>query len=473
MSKVRLLAFLLFCVSMFFVGCGGDGTEPIGPGETGTTPQDTLPPSGDVPPNDLPPGGGQIGDTLQPDPNQTIPDADGRFLLTTNVEGQGTVARNPSSASYMPGTEVQLTATPAAGWNFSNWNVSGGTLGTQNPVTVTVNSNMVVVARFVEASQPDTNQQTDPGQDTLGQGTDTVGITPPDTVVTTDPGVAIPPVISRLENITRPCPPGVMPRDVAGTNRAWGSRYWDCCKPHCSWPENADSLARNCDVNNVEMPCYRMVGNEYWQGQEGTRSGCDANGEAYTCYSHAPFAVCENLSFGFAAVPAAGDVCGRCYKLQFDGGFQHGTPNDSHEAIRGKIMIVMASNIGHDVAGGQFDIMIPGGGLGAFAGGCAVQWGVDPADETLVGRRFGGFGSTCEDRLATTMGWGNFTGADVKECVRGMCDNLFGDDPAKRDLWEGCIWYVDWKHAANNPTFIYEEVECPQILRDLYRTSFH
>ena len=58
------------------------------------------------------------------------------------------------------------------------------------------------------------------------------------------------------------------------------------------------------------------------------------------------------------------DACGKCFQLQFDGGFRHGEPKAAHAMMKGKTMIVMASNIGHDVGGGQFDIMIPGGGLG-------------------------------------------------------------------------------------------------------------
>ena len=34
----------------------------------------------------------------------------------------------------------------------------------------------------------------------------------------------------------------------------------------------------------------------------------------------------------------------------------------------GKHLIVMSNNVGYDVAGGQFDVMIPGGGFGIFDG---------------------------------------------------------------------------------------------------------
>lgn len=136
--------------------------------------------------------------------------------------------------------------------------------------------------------------------------------------------------------------------------------------------------------------------------------------------------------------------------------------------MKGKTMIVMASNIGHDVGGGQFDIMIPGGGLGAFRNGCARQWKVDVNNEALVGKGSGGLTSYCQEK----KGW-DADPEDIKDCVRSMCDNLFGKDPSLHDLWEGCIWYVDWMHAVDNPTFTYREVQCPQELIDLYYSSHH
>ncbi|MGD9201523.1 MAG: hypothetical protein PVI26_08180 [Chitinispirillia bacterium] len=54
-----------------------------------------------------------------------------------------------------------------------------------------------------------------------------------------------------------------------------------------------------------------------------------------------------------------------------------------------------------------------------------------------------------------------------------MCDNLFGNKPELKDLWEGCIWYVEWMHAVDNPTFKYKEVECPADLIELYYSSHH
>jgi hypothetical protein len=272
---------------------------------------------------------------------------------------------------------------------------------------------------------------------------------------------------SRLANITKKCN-SLKPTALSGGQKGWGSRYWDCCKPHCSWPEKTKHFAANCNKDGIEIPCYKTITNGTWTGTQGTKSGCDADGEAYMCYSHVPFALCDELSLGFAAVPANNDICGKCYQIDFDGGFHNGEAKPAHLLMKGKTMIVMASNIGGDVSGGQFDMMIPGGGLGAFKSGCQKQWGIDVNNESLVGKTYGGFTSKCQEKL----GWDADPEA-TKECVRSMCDNLFGKNPKLRDLYDGCIWYVDWMHAVDNPTFTYKEVQCPQRLIDLYYSAFH
>ncbi len=68
------------------------------------------------------------------------------FTLTTNVSGSGSVSRNPNAASYAAGTVVTLTATPAAGFQFSGW--SGDLSGSANPTTITMSANRTVTATF-------------------------------------------------------------------------------------------------------------------------------------------------------------------------------------------------------------------------------------------------------------------------------------------------------------------------------------
>ena len=70
------------------------------------------------------------------------------YTVSTSVNptGGGTVSLSPSQASYPSGTSVQVTATPAAGYVFSNF--SGDLTGTTNPVTLSVTKNESITANF-------------------------------------------------------------------------------------------------------------------------------------------------------------------------------------------------------------------------------------------------------------------------------------------------------------------------------------
>lgn len=121
-------------------------------------------------------------------------------------------------------------------------------------------------------------------------------------------------------------------------------------------------------------------------------------------------------------------------------------------------MIVQATNIGYDVAGGQLDVLIPGGGVGAF-NACSSQWGV--SDDEL-GAQYGGFLSACKDQLGY-----NASKESYKSCVAQRCDSVFGQR-GLTELYEGCMWFVNWYEAADNPSLKYYEVACPD---DLVTTS--
>ena len=75
----------------------------------------------------------------------------GPFTLTTSVSGSGSVSRNPNAATYAAGTVVTLTATPAAGFQFSGW--SGDLSGSANPATITMDANRTVTATFSPVNQ--------------------------------------------------------------------------------------------------------------------------------------------------------------------------------------------------------------------------------------------------------------------------------------------------------------------------------
>jgi len=71
------------------------------------------------------------------------------YTLTTNAVN-GSVS--PSGGTFDEGTIVTLTATPDAGYAFSNW--SGSVSGTANPVNITMNGNKSVTANFTEVQVP-------------------------------------------------------------------------------------------------------------------------------------------------------------------------------------------------------------------------------------------------------------------------------------------------------------------------------
>jgi hypothetical protein len=102
-------------------------------------------------------------------------------------------------------------------------------------------------------------------------------------------------------------------------------------------------------------------------------------------------------------------------------------------------MIVKVTNTGGDVAGNQFDLMVPGGGVGLFDA-CSKQWGTKD-----LGSQYGGFLTSCP---------GSYE--EKKKCVREKCSVI----PAG-DARNGCLWYVDWFQGADNPNFRYEPIACP------------
>ena len=219
----------------------------------------------------------------------------------------------------------------------------------------------------------------------------------------------------------------------------WATRYWDCCMPHCAWPENAGgNPTKTCDAK----------GKNFVQGGQNI---CANGGQNTTCTSQIPFAVTKNIAYAFAAVPASdGGKCGKCFALEFTGEGKYET-KANHQALRGKTLIVMASNIGGDVQGGQFDVMIPGGGKGAFDGCSQMGWGSQ-------GEQYGGLLSDCEKEV----GYDGDLLTKRKECLSRKCNEVFKNDEQAK---EGCMFLATWMEAAGNPNHNFKEVECPQALK--------
>ncbi|KAI9729268.1 MAG: hypothetical protein M1834_006938 [Cirrosporium novae-zelandiae] len=190
------------------------------------------------------------------------------------------------------------------------------------------------------------------------------------------------------------------------------TRYWDCCKPSCAWNDKADvsSPVSVCDIDD----------NVLSDGADAT-SGCDS-GTAYMCSDQSPWAVNSTMAYGFAAVSISGGSesswCCACYELTF-----------TSTAIAGKKMIVQATNTGGDLSSNQFDLAIPGGGVGIY-NGCTDEWG------------------------APSSGWGAQYG--------GISSNTCSTFPTA--LQSGCEWRFDWFEGADNPTVDFVQVTCPAAL---------
>lgn len=73
------------------------------------------------------------------------------FVLSTDVSGSGQILANLISGSqedggYLFESEVELTAVPSENWNFIRW--EGDVESTENPITVTMDQNISLVAVF-------------------------------------------------------------------------------------------------------------------------------------------------------------------------------------------------------------------------------------------------------------------------------------------------------------------------------------
>jgi hypothetical protein len=218
------------------------------------------------------------------------------------------------------------------------------------------------------------------------------------------------------------------PPDINGGAQAWASRYWDCCKPACGWSGNvrAGNAMPSCDEQNQEL------------SSRDTKNACESGGSAYMCWDGAPWSAGDRLSYGFVAASGANYQCGRCFHIQFNGTGHNGN-NAGVQSLNGKHMIVQVINNG-GVAQDQFDLLIPGGGVGEF-NACDTQWG-----SSDLGAQYGGFLTGCNGD---------------QSCVRDKCNTVFGDKP---DLLAGCEWFLGWYGGADNPNLTYERIACPAAL---------
>ncbi|HET9929384.1 MAG TPA: hypothetical protein VFQ35_01800 [Polyangiaceae bacterium] len=228
------------------------------------------------------------------------------------------------------------------------------------------------------------------------------------------------------------------PPRIDGGSPGWASRYWDCCKPACGWKGNVPG--GSTPVSSCTAQGQSMGGNY------DARNACESGGSAYMCQDFGPWAVSDTLAYGFAAVSRS-DYCGRCYQLQFTGKSHNATTDAGSASLSNKTMIVQAINNG-GVGSDQFDLLIPGGGVGDFDA-CSSSWGT-----SSLGERYGGFFLACQKQ--------NGFNHDVsKACAKDKCQSVFANKP---DLLRGCLFFTDWFNAPDNPALVFKEVTCPAAI---------
>ena len=98
--------------------------------------------------------------------------------------------------------------------------------------------------------------------------------------------------------------------EVGEAARGVTTRYWDCCKPSCSWSGKAQ-------VSKPVNTCDRQ---DHYFPNDNVPSACNG-GLAFTCSNQGPWAVNDDLAYGFAAAKLAGknerDWCCACYKYVY------------------------------------------------------------------------------------------------------------------------------------------------------------
>jgi hypothetical protein len=207
---------------------------------------------------------------------------------------------------------------------------------------------------------------------------------------------------------------------VSGSGRA--ERYWDCCKPDCSWVEHSPSNQPSaiCDAGNNHLTDFTE------------RSSCGGGG-AYACANQSPWALNDTFSYGYAGVFLIGHAqpawCCACYELTFDSG-----------KLEGKRMIVQAHNSG-------FDLLT----VNRFALAVSIKgrtgWRMY---KLLISRQIPGGNTSYNGACAKQYGVPNSVfGVDGKG-VQSLddCENL------PEVLQPGCRWRFGWFEDESYPTYV-------------------
>jgi len=291
-----------------------------------------------------------------------------------------------------------------------------------------------------------------------------------------------------------------------GVKKGITTRYWDGCRPSCSYIGNIGKpnpwvIGRACSKNGVgeipllylhprsnewgtyykDVPCAKEPDDDWPKSQTykdwvSEHPDFPKESHAYTCFDMAPYAVNDTLAYAFAATLETTLPCGKCARLQFNSEWMYdqnsegeSKPRVTHRALKGKTLIVMANNTG-TVAENHFDIMIPGGGLGAF--NCFAEQ-INETNERNLGHRMGGLLSECSYNEATEFNVvsDRFTLAQWQQCLETRCRRAFDKPNVPKHLLDGCLWHVEWFMAADNPEVEWVETPCPKYLVDKYNST--
>jgi hypothetical protein len=361
-------------------------------------------------------GGGTSSSSAQGSQSSSSAAGSTPTLTCTNVPTTGTTSQQITAPtircnnSTVPGTSISWSGAP-------NWNNPAA--GTYNNIRATVtsttnacNSRQVNCTGTLVVSNP-------PSSNSSGGGSSS----------------------SANNSVSYP----TLSQGQSGVSTGKTTRYWDACKPSCAWTGNVSGgrpVAKSCNAYGAKL------------NDANTGSACpnaNSTNQSYTCMDQAPWAVNDNVAYGFAATTGNG-YCGRCFQLQFSDNGEGG----SSGTIQGKTMIVMVSNIGGDVHKDQFDIMIPGGGVGIY-NALTYQLQQNGVSSPSLGDQYGGF------RSPNNGGCGNNA-----TCVQNMCNSAFSGS-GLANLKRGCDWFVSWFKIANNPNILYKEVDCPADLLSRYK----
>ncbi|CAG9761407.1 unnamed protein product [Ceutorhynchus assimilis] len=197
------------------------------------------------------------------------------------------------------------------------------------------------------------------------------------------------------------------------------SRYWDCCKPTCSWKGNTHTNfgpVRSCSADGY----HAIDGN--------TQSGCE-DGSAYMCNNQQSIIINSTLAYGFAAaafINPPENMCCTCFLVTFGKG--------PWGNCSGKQMVLQITNTGGGSSStnsteNNIEYAMPGGGVGYYTQGCKKQWN------------------------APDKGWGDQYGGVYTE---QDCNQL------PQVLQPGCKFRWEFLNGCSNPPATFKQVVCPR-----------